>query len=776
MTAVTKVNAKQKKTAGKSLGRRIAPPLFFVLGIFLLVVFCYDAGYSGLPPTEKRYATAKAAIASLKLDEKKNRQREPWEKLAREFKAIYEHDPAWANRTAALFRAGESLEELAKRSLSKSDARKAVECFESLALRHASSRLADDALFHAARIRATYLRDDQGAISLLLRLKKQYPKGDMLAEAQALEKAIRASANGRTAPEAVHLASSQGYESSDDASFGENSAKKREQPLGKRYEKAKASLANLGDDKLKACWRQPWENLREEFLAIYKESRTTRAASIAPGALFHAAKSQESLARCSNQAKELRQASELYLSLAEDYPKSAYADDALLSAAKITSLRFGGSAYALRLLERLIREYPRGEAVAEARKLKTQWQAENKASSARYQKEAALAELQSLAWDSPNKDKVEIVLELSAPAQFSTRLIKEGRNKGAKLQLDLEKASVNADIRKGVSVRDSLLTAIAARENGNSSSSLTFSFREVGDFEAVSDPDSSRIVLKISSLAAARAEKARAQRKPSDALPKARPVAQNLVGDMASQLGLSVQRVFIDAGHGGRDPGTSHNRILERSLTLDVALTLGRMLENNGLEVIYSRKRDNAVSLSERTRLANSARADLFVSIHVNASENREINGLETYYLSLASNPHAARVAMLENAGSDHRLSDMQRVLADVMLNARIEESKRLALDIQRLSMFRLKRREFESHNNGIKSAPFHVLLGAQMPAVLVELGYCTNAKDALNLANPKYRYALAEGLAEGILAYRDRLLKQRTVENSLTKSKAESM
>lgn len=205
-------------------------------------------------------------------------------------------------------------------------------------------------------------------------------------------------------------------------------------------------------------------------------------------------------------------------------------------------------------------------------------------------------------------------------------------------------------------------------------------------------------------------------------------------------------------------------------------MTLGRLLEANGLDVVYSRTGDVGFSLSERTRKANAADADLFVSVHVNANEDSSVSGLEAYYLDLAGDSQAARVAALENAGSDRRLGSMQKVLADVMLNARVEESRRLASDIQRLSMFRLKRRNFTVKNNGVKSAPFHVLIGAGMPAVLVELGYCTNPAEARNLANPKYRHALAEGLAEGILAYKDRLLKRRTAQNSLTPASPDAM
>ena len=119
---------------------------------------------------------------------------------------------------------------------------------------------------------------------------------------------------------------------------------------------------------------------------------------------------------------------------------------------------------------------------------------------------------------------------------------------------------------------------------------------------------------------------------------------------------------------------------------------------------------------------------------------------------------------------------DLQKMLADVMLNARVDESRHLAQDIQRLSQFRLKRRQYDTKDNGIKSAPFIVLLGAQMPAVLVEIGYCTNREEAARLLTPKYRMTLAEGLAEGILAYKDKLLKRRTVQNSLTQEGAGAM
>lgn len=768
----------------KALSRRLAPPLAFVLAICLLVICCYDSGYSGLPPTEKRYAAAKAGIINLKRDEKNSKLREPWEKLAGEFRSIYDADPAWPNRAAALFRAAESLEELASRSFAKSDARKAVECYETLALRHAGSRLADDALFRAARLRAAWLRDDKGALALLARLKKQYPRGDMIAEATALEKALNASARGRTAPEAVAAASRREAQEDPPAATaaprdGASSAAGNDLPL--KYRAAKSRMAALRGDPVKACWRQPWEDLREEFLRI---SQSGKKLPLAAGALFHAAACQESLARCSNLSADFTQAQKLYLEVAGKHPKSAVADDALLAAARLHAGRASGRERALDLLETLLDTYPKGDMAAEARRLQAALRDDGQEAPAR-RRNAEPPELQVLSWDSPNRNLVEIVLEMSAPAQFSTRLVESGKGAPARLFLDFEDARVVNDVRKGVTVRGSLLQAVRVRDRKQGGATLQFDFREVRRFDTRSEDDPCRIVLSVAAGKARLPQKGKGNSRQGYAetdagqdlaVKRTAALKTRQVSDMASQLGLTVRKVFIDAGHGGKDPGTSHNDVLERMVTLDVALRLGRLLESNGLEVVYSRRKDVSVSLSERTRKANAERADLFVSIHVNANDNAQISGFETYYLDLASNPQAARVAMLENAGSDRRLGDMQCMLADVMLNARVEESRRLAGDIQRLSMFRLKRREYAVRNNGVKAAPFHVLLGAQMPAILVELGYCTNRGEARNLGSSSYRHALAEGLAEGILAYRDRLLKRRTAENSLTASSPDAM
>lgn len=797
--------------------KRLAPPLFFLLALCLLVVFFYDTGYTSLPPTAKRYDTAKAGIESLRMDVKRANLREPWEKLAAEFRAIYDADPGWPNRPAALFRAAESLEELARRSFAKADARKAIECYEAVALRHADSRLADDALFHAAKLRAAWFKDDKGALELLNRIKSQYPKGDMLPEALALEKTLQASAQGRTAPEARQIAAAESKPAVEDQSSSPatptaatDKDKKRtvetasaaagqttpaskpaaspaallpQDQLLPRYRKAKSDMEALSADKVRSCWRQPWEELAAEFLLIYQSRKNW---AISPGALFRAASSQESLANCSHLAAEYRQARDLYLSLAQEFPKSALADDALLRAASIEADRLNQPGEALELLDAIATLYSHGDMLPQAKTMRARLTgvAENADASTAKPGTAARntsPEVHMLSWNSLNKNSVEIVLDLSAPARYRAKLEEGKKGAASSLYLEFEDASVVKDVSQGVTVKGSLLQSVRVRDRKGGGAIMQFSFRDVRRFDTQLESNPCRIILRVAagntplpsrqgaSAGFAQQDKAAPQADASASEPRH-------VNDMARQLGLTVRTVFIDAGHGGRDPGTSHNGILERVITLDVATTLGRLLQANGVEVVYSRTNDSGLSLRERTTRANAAGADLFVSIHVNANDDKSVNGFETYYLDLAENADSARVAALENAGSDHRLGDMQKMLADVMLNTRVDESRKLAQDVQRLTLFRLKKREYTVRNNGVKSAPFHVLLGAQMPAVLVELGYCTHVDEARNLANAKYRLALAEGLAEGILAYKDRLLKKRTAQNSLTPESAGAM
>lgn len=754
-----RTTSSEKTGNGSGVLRRLAPPLAFMLALFALVVLCYDAGYSALPPTEKRYADAKAGVERLKLDEKRSMQREPWENLAEEFSDIYRSDTDWPNRAAALFKAGESLEQLARRSFTRKDAQRAVDCYEEVALKHADSRLADDALFRAALLTASYLKDDKAALALLDRLERQYPRGDMRDQARELRSNLTAS----LAPVGTAAAAPAAQAPAPEAAIPDVRPAQRPQAV---YQQAKAEMDALRKDKKRSCWREPWEKLEQRFLSVHAAKPSP---AIGAGALYRAAVCREALARCSHLDKEFQAAVALYAAVPDQFPRSALADDALYQAAVLSAQELDDAGEARRFLSEQLKSYAKGDMAGKGRQLLAELDGgPHKEASVRTAQRPAAPELQMLSWDSPGKNSVEVVLELNTSTTYDTRLVRGSKSQPDRLVLRLKNTAVADDVRKGVKVNGSLLQNIAVKKL-KKDAQVELTFREVARFDTDSEENPSRIVVRVTS---GKNRLPRAEKGDTDiaeAPRRERRVSARQVADMASQLGLSVQRVFIDAGHGGRDPGTSHNKVVERVITLDIALRLGRLLEANGLDVVYSRRDDRAVGLSQRTVAANRKECDLFVSIHVNANEDRSVQGFETYYLDFASNQHAARVAALENARSERRLGNMQSMLAEVMLSARVDESRRLASDIQRLSLFRLKRRGYEVRNNGTKSAPFHVLLGANMPAVLVEVGYCTHGQEAKRLLDAKYRHALAEGLAEGILAYRDRLSKRRTAQNSLT-------
>ncbi len=228
-------------------------------------------------------------------------------------------------------------------------------------------------------------------------------------------------------------------------------------------------------------------------------------------------------------------------------------------------------------------------------------------------------------------------------------------------------------------------------------------------------------------------------------------------GSLVEQLGLKVRTIMIDAGHGGKDPGAVANGVEEKDINLRMAKLLGRSLQEQGFEVHYTRTTDKFIPLEERTAMANARNADLFISLHCNALKDASVRGLEVYYLNLATDAQAVRVAARENGVSAKKISDMQFILSDLMLNSKINESRQMAALVEQETLRAMRPRHgLVSH--GSKGAFFYVLTGARMPSILVELGYLTNAAEARNLDSDAYLADLAKGLTSGVLAYKKKL------------------
>ena len=248
----------------------------------------------------------------------------------------------------------------------------------------------------------------------------------------------------------------------------------------------------------------------------------------------------------------------------------------------------------------------------------------------------------------------------------------------------------------------------------------------------------------------------------------AAPTANGRGGfSMARQLGLRVGRIVIDAGHGGRDPGAQGPGYTEAALTLDIALRLERLLAKEpGVEVVLTRRTDEYVGLQERTEIANREGADLFLSIHANASRNRAARGVESYLLNFASTPDAAAVAARENASSTLTMSHLNDLVKQIALNSKLDESRDLARHVQSAMVRKLKASNQQVRDLGVKQAPFVVLVGASMPSVLVEVSFLTHKQEGRLLGTGAYRQRIAEALLDGVRRYL-RTLKRATTDTT---------
>jgi N-acetylmuramoyl-L-alanine amidase len=231
---------------------------------------------------------------------------------------------------------------------------------------------------------------------------------------------------------------------------------------------------------------------------------------------------------------------------------------------------------------------------------------------------------------------------------------------------------------------------------------------------------------------------------------------------IARQLGLGVSRIVVDAGHGGHDPGAHGNGVKEAELVLDVALRLRKLLaEQPGVEVVMTRDTDVFIPLEERTAIANREGADLFLSIHANASRNAKARGVETYFLNFASNPEAAAVAARENSASGKTMHSLPEIVRAITLNSKIDESRDFAEMVQKAMVKRLGASNAELKDLGVKQAPFVVLIGAGMPSVLAEISFVTHKQEGQLLKTPHYRQQIAEALLNAVQGYQ-RSLKSR--------------
>jgi N-acetylmuramoyl-L-alanine amidase len=225
---------------------------------------------------------------------------------------------------------------------------------------------------------------------------------------------------------------------------------------------------------------------------------------------------------------------------------------------------------------------------------------------------------------------------------------------------------------------------------------------------------------------------------------------------MVRQLGLGIRRVVIDPGHGGTDPGcVGVTGLREKDVVLKVSKKLRKLLKSNSdLEVVLTRETDIFMPVENRTVIANQKQGDIFISVHANAHRNKRLKGIETFFLNISHDPSVNEIAAKENATSQKSISKMRGIISKIVKNSKIIESRELAEKIQESLVGSLSHKFKNIKSLGVKGGPFWVLIGCEIPSVLVEISYLSNPGEEKNLKNDLYLQSIAEGIYRGIIDY----------------------
>jgi N-acetylmuramoyl-L-alanine amidase len=548
--------------------------------------------------------------------------------------------------------------------------------------------------------------------------------------------------------------------------------------ITRQYGQAKAYYQELvASDKGKN--RSNWLTSATAFRSIYKAAPGHQ---VAPKALFMLGKIYQAMYQQSGKAKDLDQAIAAYEELSSKYAGNALADDAffILGGIYLTDRKDPGKA--ARAYTKIIAIYPEGDMAAAAQEQLLQI----KHITAKAKPAPAKEEIgekcvtPQIANDPPPKDIVtkggmatvlpihhwsnnrytRLVVETTGPVTFKHQTLTGNEASSRRIYIDLENCRLSPETLKTIPIEDGLLRQVRNAQFDSKTVRVVLDTQSnISDYKVFTLANPFRVVIDVMSSGAApeKAEKHENKEKIADKGKESRPATTKAENPtLARQLGLGIKRIVIDPGHGGKDPGTcSPSGLKEKDIVLDVALRVAKIIkEKLGCEVILTRDHDVFVPLEERTAIANAKEADLFLSIHVNAAPNHEARGIETYVLDLASNKDAMRLAAMENATSAKQISDLQSILLDLMQNSKINESLKLAGLVQEKMVSGLNKKFSDVPNLGVKKAPFVVLIGAQMPAILTEIAFLSNAEEEKRLKDDAYLADVAKHISGGVTQY----------------------
>lgn len=568
------------------------------------------------------------------------------------------------------------------------------------------------------------------------------------------------------------------------------------------FNKAHKDFHALSKSRSKARYRSNWVRVEREFSAVHRKDPNGK---FAPKALYYLGRTNEELGVHSGLKSDFRKAVDYYSRCVSRFPRHGWTDDCLYRRAEIRYQRLNEWTNARRDLATIIVKYPHADMAPKARQLlnklgkgerfiaalggkpasKSVRTPKSKspptvakktstkpAAKAIPRKETVVRPSSTGHTDPPNTAHLDavrytssdeytrVVLEMDDQTTFRYKLLAPAPkyNRPHRLYIDLTHTHLGNGVKRKTGVADGILKQIRTGQKDKKTTRVVLDFQTLQDYKVFPLNNPFRIVVDV--YAPDKKTRARAaateRRRKAAAAGNFKPSykSKRMAGDLVEQLGLTIHTIMLDAGHGGKDPGARAYGLKEKDVNLRFVKILGKMLQEKGFKVLYTRTKDNFLALEERTAQANVKKADMFISVHCNAHRSKKIHGLETYTLNLAKTQAAVRVAARENAVDLRSIGDLQFILADLAVNSKMKESRDLAKGVQDQTL-REVRRKWALKDMGVRQAPFYVLMGATMPSVLVELGYLTNYTENKRLRSETYLKYLARGIVRGVLAYK---------------------
>ncbi len=525
----------------------------------------------------------------------------------------------------------------------------------------------------------------------------------------------------------------------------------------KRYKQAASYYNNSRGIAMKTLSRSQWQECQRLFEKAHDTNPNHQ--EVAPKSLYMMANIYGKAYAQFGMREDLKASATYYEKLTFAFPNHSLADDAMVALGKIVVNNRDNADVVNkeRLLTRALAAYGPGEGVGDAAGFllkRLQEHSQQRSSGKPPTKKTIVNSIQPPAhaahitrpirfWS--NKNYTRVVIETSAPVRFMENVLRARGKLPPRLYVDLFDCRIPSTYQNPVTIQDGLLRRSRAAQYDPSTARVVIDLETLAQYKIFSLHEPFRVVIDITGT----------EKTPVLPVVPRTPWDPNKEFTLAEQLGLGVKTIVIDAGHGGKDPGAIGGKGLrEKDVVLKVALKTRDALRTKGYKVILTRSTDKFLPLEERTAIANTENADLFLSIHANAAKNRRARGLETYYLSLATTKEEKQAAALENAVSSKQLSELQNILSDIMKNSKIDESRKFAGTVQRSVATGMNKRYGNVKDLGVKKAPFFVLIGAQMPSVLAELAFLSNRDEEKRLRSDAYLTALATELANGVEMY----------------------